>query len=130
MKLLSRLLRRKPSKPTPEEGRAILEKAIEQTLDSGLQGYILGQISDDSHGHFIFKAKGNLVQAMSEAFKLLLSSSETKEATLAAIVTALRASGSATEVQIMPADDDDCDCPLCTARRMKEGPRQATTKPH
>jgi hypothetical protein len=124
MMFLPKIFRRKPS---PAQGRAILEAAIRKTLNSGLHGYIIAEVRDDSEGEVVFSANGDLGEGLGKALELLLENPQTKAMAQSAIFTALKATGKVREVQIVGSDD--CDCSLCTARRAKEE-RQPTTKPH
>jgi hypothetical protein len=124
MMFLPKFLRRKPS---PAQGRAVLEKAILQTLDSGLHGYIIAEVRDDSEGEVVFSANGDLTEGLSKALELLLENPTTRAMAQQAIYAALKTTGRVREVQIVGAED--CDCRLCTARRAKEE-RQATTNIH
>jgi len=123
-----KLFRRKAV--TPYEGRAILEHAIKQTLQSGLNGFLIAEISQGEHGQIVFAVNGeNLGSGLGKALTALLQRPEMRDSVMTALVTALRESGIGREVQILPADDH-CDCAICSARRAKEGIRQPTITTH
>ena len=125
MNPFSKLFRRKP--PTPKQGRAILDTAIRQTLDNGLLGSVIGEVRNDAEGEAFFSVRGDIGEGLSRALELLLENPQTRAAAQYAIITALKKSGGAQVVQMV--GDPDCECPMCTARRMKEE-RQPTTTTH
>jgi hypothetical protein len=116
---------RKP--PTPQEGRAILDDAIRQTLDNGLSGYVAALLSDGKEGEVVLTTKGDITEGLNRLLELLLENPQTKAGALAAIVGALKTSGKVQTMQIV--GPEGCECPICTARRAKEE-RQTTSTTH
>jgi hypothetical protein len=117
---------------TPQEGRAILERAIKQTLQSGLNGFLIAEVSQGEYGQIALAVNGdNFGSGLGKALTALLRRPEMRDSVMTALVTALRESGIGTEVQILPPDGvDDCECSICTARRAMEGIRQTTITTH
>ena len=137
MKILSKLFRSKPAAKTilsPESGRAIAEATIRTLFDvGGLEGFVLAcmEAPGAKRGEIVVSAHGSLrglTAGLSGALSTLLTSRETKNAALMAILAALQQSGTTIE---MPAiqGPNGCDCPICTIRRSKEV-RQPTSTTH
>jgi hypothetical protein len=111
MMFLPKLFRRKP---TPQNGRAILENAIRKTLDQGLSGYVIGEVRDEIEGEVVFSVRGDIAEGLSQALQMLLENPDTKAAAQYAIVSALRATGRVRQVRgVAPDDCGRPDCPVC-----------------
>ena len=140
MKMLSTLLsrfRREQPKPekkplTPKDGRAIVERALTETLGSGMRGFFFAFLdsAEAQESEIVVGLNGNIQPGLSKLLSMLLSVTDRKTEVVAAIISALRENGAQVLTSVPIDGPDDCMCPICTARREKEGTRQTTSKPH
>lgn len=134
--LLSRF-RRKPPPLTPAEARDRAASLSAEVLRGGdLDGFLIAAFHKpgDEVGEIVEEVKASkesLIVFLGHVIGSFLSNPESKDATLKAIVAALKASGAGRSIAVMPvmALSDDCDCPICTAGRAARD-MASPSKPH
>jgi hypothetical protein len=130
MKLTFHLpFRRKPPKPAPpltlRDGGAVIDTALEKTLKSGFNGFVLAMLTlpNSSEAQVFASFKGNIGDGLARALGAIMADPQTKDLATVAMLRALSDSGTAQTVIV----EGGCQCPACTARRAEENTSRTPT---